>query len=260
MKILLIEDEELAAARLIQLVRQIEPDSEIYGPIDTISATIAHLNTHPVYDLILLDIQLADGKSFTIFEECDVTTPVIFTTAYDEYALKAFELNSIDYLLKPVNREKLESSLEKFRKLKGFYAGENPNNQLYEMIRNLKMPQLSGYKNRFLISKGDTMVPVKVSEIACFYAEDKEVFLLTHENKRFIIPHSIEELSAKLDPKLFFRVNRQFIISVDAIRKVHTYFNFKLKVEISADAALEVIVSRSKSTAFKAWMNGETVN
>jgi two-component system, LytTR family, response regulator LytT len=259
MKILLIEDEELAAARLIQLIKEMEPESEIYGPLDTISATLAHLGTNPVYDLILLDIQLADGKSFTIFEECDITTPVIFTTAYDEYALKAFELNSIDYLLKPVNREKLKASIEKFRKLKDFYTSENPNNQLYEMIRNLKTPELSGYKNRFLISKGDAMVPVKVSEIACFYAEDKEVFLLTYENKRFIIPHSIEELSAKLDPKLFFRVNRQFVISADSIRKVHNYFNFKLKVEIDADPKLDIIVSRSKTAAFKAWMNGEIV-
>jgi two-component system response regulator LytT len=259
MKILLVEDEELAAERLAQLVKEIEPEAEIHGPIDTVTATIAHLKTNPGYDLILLDIQLADGKSFTIFEECDVVTPVIFTTAYDEYALQAFELNSIDYLLKPVNREKLKLSLDKFRKLKEYYSSESPNSQLYEMIRNLKMPQLSGYKNRFLINKGDLMVPVKASEISCFYAEDKEVFILTHDNKRHIIPHSIEELSIKLDAKLFFRVNRQFIISIDSIRKVHNYFNFKLKVEINTDPALEIIVSRSRSTSFKAWMNGEIV-
>jgi DNA-binding LytR/AlgR family response regulator len=259
MKILLVEDEELAAQRLAQLVKEIEPDAEIFGPIDTITSAIAHLNTKPVYDLILLDIQLADGKSFSIFEECDVVIPVIFTTAYDEYALQAFELNSIDYLLKPVNREKLKASLDKFRKLKEYYGSESPNSQLYEMIRNLKMPQLSLYKNRFLISKGDSMVPLKVSEISCFYAEDKEVFLLTHDNKRYIIPQSIEELTLNLDPKLFFRVNRQFIISIDSIRKVHNYFNFKLKVEITSDPTLEIIVSRSRTAAFKAWLNGEIV-
>jgi DNA-binding LytR/AlgR family response regulator len=259
MKILIVEDEEPAAVRLAQLVKEIEPDTQIHGPIDTVSETIAHLKTKPEYDLILLDIQLADGKSFTIFEECDIVTPVIFTTAYDEYALKAFELNSIDYLLKPVNREKLKSSLEKFKKLKEYYGIDNPNKQLYEMIRNFRSPEKSAYKDRFLISKGDSMVPVKVNEIACFYAEDKEVFMLTHENKRYIIPYSIEELASRLDPKLFFRVSRQFIISGDAIRKVHTYFNFKLKVEISADPNKEIIVSRSRSSAFKAWMNGETV-
>jgi DNA-binding LytR/AlgR family response regulator len=240
------------------LVKEIEPDADIHGPIDNVSATLAHLKTNPVYDLILLDIQLADGKSFTIFEEFEVVTPVIFTTAYDEYALKAFELNSIDYLLKPVNRDKLKSSLDKFRKLKEFYVTGNPNNQLYEMIRSLR-PEKSAYKDRFLISKGDAMIPVKVKEIACFFAEDKEVFLLTHESKRYIIPHSIEELSEKLDPKLFFRVNRQFVVSAEAISKVHNYFNFKLKVEISANPKLEIIVSRSRTSAFKTWLNGEGV-
>jgi two-component system LytT family response regulator len=258
MKILIVEDEDLAAERLSQLIREIEPDVEISGPLDTVTTTVAHLNTNPVYDLIFLDIQLADGKSFSIFEECQVDTPVIFTTAYDEYALQAFELNSIDYLLKPVKREKLKLSIEKFRKLKEYYGTENPNDQLYEMIRELRSPWLSAYKDRFLISKGDSMIPVKVAEIACFYAEDKEVFLLTHDNKRYIIPHSIEELSAKLDPKLFFRVNRQFILSADAIRKVHNYFNFKLKIEIVPDPKIEIVVSRAKTSAFKAWMNGES--
>jgi DNA-binding LytR/AlgR family response regulator len=259
MKILIVEDEELAAERLSQLVKEIKPGAEIFGPIDTVTATLLHLKNHKDYDLILLDIQLADGKSFSIFENFEVVTPVIFTTAYDEYALQAFELNSIDYLLKPVNREKLKSSLEKLSKLKEYYGVNNPNNRLYEMIRSLKSAEKSVYKDRFLISKGDSMVPVKVSEIACFYAEDKEVFLLTHDNKRHIIPHTIEELSEKLDPKLFFRVNRQFIVSADSIHKVHNYFNFKLKVEIKADPKLEIIVSRPKVTAFKAWMNGEII-
>jgi two-component system, LytTR family, response regulator LytT len=257
MRILLVEDEELAAERLAGLVKEIEPDAEIHGPLDTVKATVAHLETNPSYDLILLDIQLADGKSFTIFEECKVITPVIFTTAYDEYALQAFELNSIDYLLKPVNREKLKSSLEKFRKLREYYGAENPNSQLYEMIRNLKLPEKSAYKDRFLISKGDAMVPIKISEIACFYAEEKEVFLLTQSNNRFIIPNTIEELAEKLNPNNFFRVNRQFIVSADAIRKVHNYFNFKLKLELAVDPKMEIVVSRAKTTAFKAWMSGE---
>ncbi len=256
-KVLLVEDEELAAARLAQLVREIEPDVEIYGPLDTITATLAHLKTNPEYDLIFLDIQLADGKSFTIFDEYKVATPVIFTTAYDEYALQAFDLNSIDYLLKPVNREKLKTSLQKFRKLKEHYGTANPNNQLYDMIRNLKMPDQTTFKERFLVSKGDALLPMKISEIACFYAEDKEVFLLTHDNKRHIIPHSIEELSTKLDPKLFFRANRQYIISLEAVSRVVNYFNFKLKIELKPDPKLEIIVSRTRTAAFKAWMNGE---
>jgi len=257
MKILLVEDEELAAARLAQLIRELDSQAQIHGPIDTVSAAVAHLKTLPDYDLIFLDIQLADGKSFSIFDECKVSIPIIFTTAYDEYALQAFDLNSIDYLLKPVNKEKLKVSLEKLKKLKEYYGSANPNNQLFEMIRELKTKEKPVYKDRFLISKGDSLVPMKVDEIACFYAEDKEVFVLTHENKRFIIPNSIEELSSKLDPRLFFRANRQFIVSAEAIQKVHNYFNFKLKVELKADTKLEVIVSRSKTSAFKAWLNGE---
>ncbi len=257
MKILIVEDEELAAQRLAQLVKAIEPESEIFGPIDTVSATILHLKSEPQYDLILLDIQLADGKSFSIFDECDIVTPVIFTTAYDEYALKAFELNSIDYLLKPVNREKLKASLEKLQKLKEYYGVSNPNQQLYDMIRNLRAPEKQVFKDRFLVSKGDTMVPVKVRNIACFYAEDKEVLMLTLDNKRYFIPYSIETLTSVLDPTLFFRVNRQFIVSADAIRKVYNYFSFKLKIDIMPDPGQEIIVSRSRSSAFKAWMNGE---
>lgn len=259
MKILIVEDEEYAADRLIDLIREAEPDAEIYGPLDSVSATIAHLSLNPEYDLIFLDIQLADGKSFSIFEECEIITPVIFTTAFDEYAMKAFELNSIDYLLKPVNREKLRGSIQKFRKYREYFAVGNPNAQLYELIRELHKPKVTAYKDRFLISKGDSMVPVKVSEIACFYAEDKEVFILTHDLKRHIISNSIEELSTKLNPRLFFRVNRQYILSVDAIRKVHNYFNFKLKVEIKADPKAEIIVSRAKTAPFKAWMNGELI-
>lgn len=259
MKILLVEDEELAASRLAQLIREIEPDAEISGPIDTVSGAVAHLNSNPVYDLIFLDIQLADGKSFSIFEKCKVETPVIFTTAYDEYALQAFELNSIDYLLKPVKREKLKISIEKFKKLQEYYGTKNPNEQLYEILKNLNLPGSTGYKERFLINKGDAMIPVKVNEITCFYAEDKEVFLLTFNNKRHIIPHTVEELAAKLDPRLFFRVNRQFIVSADAIKKVHNYFNFKLKVELVVDSGHDIIVSRAKTAAFKAWMNSERV-
>ncbi len=256
MKILIVEDEEFAATRLIKMVMDILPDAIIHGPIDTVKATIDQLNSISDYDLIFLDIQLADGKSFSIFDQCPISIPVIFTTAYDAYALQAFELNSIDYLLKPIKREKLSLSLEKFKKLKEYYKTENPNVRLYEMIKGL-IPERPVYKDRFLISKGDLLLPVIVSEVSCFYAEDKEVIMVTHDNRHFFVDHSIEELSGKLDPKLFFRANRQYIISIDAIKKVHNYFNFKLKVEISPHPKAEVIISRAKVSTFKSWMNGD---
>jgi two-component system response regulator LytT len=257
MRILLVEDEELAAKRLAQMIGEIVPGAEIHGPLDTIRETVDHLNKTPDYDLIFMDIQLADGKSFTVFDQCKVITPVIFTTAYDEFALKAFELNSIDYLLKPIKKEKLELSIEKFQRLKEYYGADHSNDKLYELLRNIRATPATVYKDRFLVSRGDAMIPLKVEEIACFYAEDKCVFLLTHDNKRHLIPHSMEELSGKLDPKLFFRVNRQYILSSESIRKVYNHFNFKLKIELKADPKAEIFVSRSKSTEFKAWMNGE---
>lgn len=256
MKILIVEDEEFAATRLAQLIREIEPDVEIDGPLDTVTATIDHLNKNSGYDLIFLDIQLADGKSFSIFDRCRVITPVIFTTAYDEYALQAFDLNSIDYLLKPVKREKLNLSLEKFWKLREYYGTGDPNSNLYEMIKGL-LPGKAVYKDRFLISKGGSMILVKAGEISCFYAEEKEVILVTRDNRRYFVSYSIEELSGKLDPKLFFRANRQFIISIDSIRKVHNYFNFKLKVEIDTNQGVDIIISRARTGAFKSWMNGD---
>ena len=255
MKFLIVEDEEFAASRLIQMIREIEPDAEIAGPIDSIATAVSHLNKFSDYDLIFLDIQLADGKSFSIFDQCRIVTPVIFTTAYDEFALQAFELNSIDYLLKPINREKLRLSLEKFGKLKAYYNNDDPNFALYELIRNL-VPGKNGYKDRFLISKGDIMIPIKAAEIACFYANEKEVVMITNDNQHFFVPHSIEDLTSKLDPKMFFRVNRQYIIAADAIKKVHNYFNFKLKVELRSQPQLEIIISRARTAPFKAWLNG----
>jgi two-component system LytT family response regulator len=257
MKILIIEDEELAADRMKQLLAEFEPESELAGPFDTVTSSIAHLKVVNDYDLIFLDIQLADGKSFAIFEAVQVDIPVIFTTAFDEFALQAFDLNSIDYLLKPINKEKLKLSLEKFRKIRNYFGSESPNNGLYEMIKNLKAPAETVYKDRFLISKGDSMVPVKVNEITCFYAEEKVVFLLTRDNRRYIIPNTLEQLESRLDPRFFFRVNRQFILSGEAIHKVHNYFNFKLKVELVPDPGIDIIVSRSRGADFKAWMNGE---
>lgn len=257
MKILIVEDEMPAAGRMMQLLKEIEHDAELFGPFETVSSTVEHLKTNPAYDLIFLDIQLADGKSFAIFDHCKINTPVIFTTAYDEYALKAFELNSMDYLLKPIIKEKLSASLQKFRNLKNYFGITPFNDQLQKLLEDLKAPASPNYKERFLVHRGDSMLPIKADEIAYFYAEEKAVFLLTIDNKRHIIPQTLEELELKLDPRKFFRVNRRFIASIHAIMKVHNFFNFKLKVEIHPDPGFEIIVSRSRAIGFKAWMSGE---
>ncbi|MCF8366923.1 MAG: LytTR family DNA-binding domain-containing protein [Bacteroidales bacterium] len=257
MKILIIEDEAPAAERMIQLLNEIEPEAEIFGPIDTVASSIEHLKTDRGYDLIFLDIQLADGKSFAIFDHIKSATPIIFTTAYDEYALKAFELNSVDYLLKPIRREKLSAALHKFRNLKNYFGTTPYFDHFHKFLNDLKTTMPPSYKNRFLVNRNDSMLHINTDEIACIYAEEKAVFILTRDNHRHIIPQTLEVLEEKLDPHKFFRVNRRFITSIDAIRKVHNYFNFKLKVEIFPDPDMEIIVSRSRAAGFKAWMSGE---
>jgi two-component system, LytTR family, response regulator LytT len=257
MKALIIEDEDLAAHRLMQLLKEIEPGIEINGPIDSIKASVRHLMETQSYDIIFLDIQLADGKSFSIFEKVDVSVPIIFTTAYDEYAIKAFELNSIDYLLKPINIEKLRNSLDKFYKICKFYEKSNTSKGLLELLRTFQIQPAQAYKTRFLINKGDMLVPITTSEIAYFYAEDKALFIVTTYHKKHLINFTLEQLEQKLDPQQFFRVNRQVISSIGAIRTVHNYFNYKLKLDLQPEPGIEVIVSKARTGDFKIWMNGE---
>lgn len=256
MRILIIEDEELAAKRMIQLVKEIEPDAEIFGPLDTVVSAVEHLKANPSYDLMFLDIQLADGRSFSIFEAVKIETPVIFTTAYDEFALKAFDLNSIDYLLKPINKDKLKTAIDKYKKLKEYF-GDEVNTRLYEILKTIRQSDIANYKDRFLVFKGDSLLPIKTKEIACFYAEDKAVLLLTSDNRRFVISNTLDELEGKLDPRCFFRVNRQFIVAVDAVKKVSNYFGFKLKLDIQPDPGIEIVISRARVADFKFWMSGE---
>lgn len=255
MKVLIVEDENFAAERLQLLLKEIIPDIQTNGPIDSVEGTIQHLKANSAYDLLFLDIQLADGKSFSIFEKVNVTIPVIFTTAYDEYAIKAFEVNSIDYLLKPISKEKLVASIEKFNKIRSHYA-QSPIDY-GELLQKLTSDKPQQFKTRFLVSRGDSLIPVSSNEIAYFCAEDGVVFLVTNDNKRYIINHTLEDLECKLDPSVFFRVNRQIIVAFSAIQKVHNYFNYKLKLDITPDPKTEVIVSKTRTSEFKLWMNSE---
>lgn len=255
MKVLIVEDENFADERLQLLLKEIIPDIQIFGAIDSVEGTIQHLKANSAYDLLFLDIQLADGKSFSIFEKINVTIPIIFTTAYDEYAIKAFEVNSIDYLLKPISKEKLVASIEKFNKIRNHYA-QSPTDYK-ELLHKLASDKPVQFKTRFLVSRGDSLIPVSVDEIAYFCAEDGVVYLITKDSRRFIINHTLEDLECKLDPSLFFRINRQFIVAFNAIQKVHNYFNYKLKLDIAPDPKTELIVSKTRTSEFKQWMNSE---
>ena len=252
MKILIIEDEIPAAKRLEKLIAEIRPEAEVIEVIDTVEDAIEWFAENDEPDLVISDIQLADGVSFQIYEELELECPIIFATAYDQYAIKAFELNSVDYLLKPFSKETLQKSFEKLDKLMPTAVPSLQELDLSSLIQ--QVSNGNTYKQRFLISKGDALIPVSTSQIAYIYTEDKAVMIKTIEGKSFFLNYSLDDLEAQLDPAQFFRLNRQFITSVNAIAKISQYFNGKLKIELNPTQEGEVIVSRAKTPVFKNWL------
>ncbi|MDX5347511.1 MAG: LytTR family DNA-binding domain-containing protein [Hymenobacteraceae bacterium] len=254
MQVLIIEDEAPAARRLQQLLRDQDSGLEIADTIDSVESAVKWLNRHQQPDLIFMDIQLADGLSFEIFDQVAIRTPVIFTTAYDEYAIRAFSVNSIDYLLKPIEPDHLKRSLQKYRLLKeqfGSTSGAQP--ELEQLLRSLHLNKKS-YKNRFLVRQGERLLSVPAEEVAYFMAEDKIVLLCCQNNLRYPVDFSLDELESLLDPQQFFRINRQFIVSLSAIEQIHTYFNGKLKLDLQPEVEKEVLISREKAAIFKQWL------
>ena len=254
MNILIIEDENLAAQRLEKLVREIDADIRIQGVTDSIESSVEWLNKNPTPDLILMDIELADGQSFEIFTRIEVKSPVIFTTAYDEFALKAFKVNSIDYLLKPVKSDDLKKSLMKLKSLKGDAVKVAGIQNIKQLLEGLYQQNNDQFRSRFLAKSGQRFIPIETHEIAYFYSEDKMVFLKTKSNQRYLLDFNLEQLEKELDPKSFFRANRQFIISNKSVQDIHSWFNGKLKVKVVPETSEEVIISRDKAAEFKSWM------
>jgi len=248
MKILIVEDEQLAAKRLEKLVLSLKNDAEIVGKTDSVESTVDWLTNNQMPDLFFMDIQLADGLSFTIFDKITINKPVIFTTAFDEYALKAFKVNSIDYLLKPINENELKNALTKYENTQIQKPNEN---SFAEILKQLT--QKNTFKNRFLVTKSDAIIPLHISNICWFKAEDKMVFIYTKDLQKHIISQSLEEISADLDPALFFRVNRSYIIQRNCIEKANFHFNGKLKLQVNPVNNEDIMVSRDKANAFKEW-------
>ena len=252
MRVLIVEDEDAAGKRLNKLIHNIDSSIDIIDIIDSVESAIIFFKTKPSPDLLFLDIQLADGLSFEIFDEVDVMCPVIFTTAYDKYALKAFDLNSVDYLLKPIDQEKLADSIQKYKDVKDHYT-ESGQKQLSDLVSTFNQMDKK-YKLRFLINKADELIPIHVDDIAFFYAEEKLVFLVCNNTKRHIINYTLEQLENMLDHVKFFRINRKQIISLDNISKIHMYFNYKLKLEVKTGLTQEFVVSKAKVNEFKKWL------
>ncbi len=252
MKIVIVEDEVPALNRLKKLVTAVEPEAHIIATADSIESAVEIFSNHADIDLALMDIELADGRSFDIFKQVTVNCPVIFTTAYDEFALQAFKVNSIDYLLKPVDTELLKQAIEKFKRLRK-EKGTIPD--LSHLLMQLQQPHPTTYKSRFLLKVGVKWISQPVESIAYFFAADKSVYLVTKGNQKYIMDESLDQLNALLDPKLFYHASRQFILSYSCIQSVNSYFNGKLKVEINPAVTEEVTVSREKSADFKKWLD-----
>jgi two-component system LytT family response regulator len=254
MKIVIIEDEAPAVKRLVSLLKKIDPEIEILSIIESVKGAVKWLRENKKPDLAFVDVQLSDGTCFDILEETDPGCPIIFVTAYDEYALKAFKLNSIDYLLKPVDSKELEQSLIKFKTLSQHALHSGSIIELEKLLKDFRSG-IREYKTRFLVKIGEAYNTVLCADIAYFFIEDQLVHIITHEGKRHIIDNSLDDLEQLLDPHLFNRINRQMIISASAIKSIHRWFNSRLKVELLPAFSNDVIVSREKVTDFKTWLD-----
>ncbi|MGN6292468.1 MAG: LytR/AlgR family response regulator transcription factor [Chitinophagaceae bacterium] len=257
MKVLIVEDEELAVKKLVKTLTSVDPDAEVVGVADSIMATVKWINSNPLPDLILMDIELSDGQSFEIFNRVSIKCPVIFTTSYDEYALKAFKVNSVDYLLKPIQKEDLESALEKMHQLKSMYkqSGPKADMNIESLVKELQEKlQLKEYRKRFLVRHAQKLVSVDTDEIAYFFSDGRLNFFKTHDNKKFVVDYTMDELEEMLDPRKYFRISRSFYISVDSVEQIHDYFGNRLLLHLRPAVDKESIVSREKVTEFKRWM------
>lgn len=250
MNVLIIEDEERAFENLKSILLEIDPSIHILSWLQSVEQSICWLNTNDCPDLIFLDIQLSDDLSFKIFESVEVTAPIVFTTAFEEYAIKAFELNSIDYILKPISRNSIEKSITKFK------SNNHRTTQSYtNLIQDLKSFSVNqSYKERFLVNKGDELLIIPIADIAYFF-KDSETYIVSKNGDRYAIKFTLDELIHLLDPVQFYRINRQMIVSIHAISKITLWFQGKLKLRLIPEFNTTVFVSREGATKFKAWMD-----
>lgn len=252
MKVVIVEDEELSAKRLEKLVQTIDETMDVVAILDSVKSAVEWFRTHPSPELLFLDIHLGDGLSFEILEQIDIPCPIIFTTAYNEYAIKAFKFNSIDYLLKPIQTEPLALALNKHKKL----SAQNTNEKLD--IRDLAKAitsEIKLYRSRFLLNFREELISISTHQIAYFVSENKITYLIHCDGRKFFMDQTLGELEEELDPAQFFRIARHIIASGSAIHKIYQHFNFKLKIELVPAYPEEIILSRDKSSQLKEWLN-----
>ncbi|HSK13941.1 MAG TPA: LytTR family DNA-binding domain-containing protein [Phnomibacter sp.] len=253
MQVVIIEDEELTADRLAAMLTRYDPAIQVLATLPSVEGSVQWFTTNPTPDLVFMDIHLEDGQSFSIFEKINLDVPVIFTTAYDEYMIRAFKVNSVDYLMKPLNYDELTQAIEKYKRI--FHATKEDSEPVgwQDLLRSLRQ-QEPEYKKRFLISIGSRLRTIDAGEIAYFYSAEKVTFLVTKDDQRFPLDISLDKLQTQMDPQQFFRINRQTLVGLDAIRNIHVYPKGRLKVDLQPAPKQDVMVSFDRVTEFKDWL------
>lgn len=253
MKVVIIEDESLAALRLKKMIQEFNPEIKILAELESVAESVKWFRSHSEPDLIFLDIQLEDDISFAIFDQVNISSPVIFTTAFDEYAIKAFKLKSIDYLLKPIVHEELAAALKKYEQFMGLHQNTVDLKSLYNLLTDKEKK----YRERFSITVGTKIRIIEVPDISYFFVLDKGVFLRTRQGNTFSIDFTLDKLERMLDPGSFFRINRKYLVNVTSIANMVSYSRGRVKLELNpkADNAFDTIVSIDRSSDFKKWLN-----
>lgn len=246
MKVVIVEDEALAAEKLWSLLKKVTPEAQVLTTIESVEEAVEWFSQNPAPDLVFMDIQLDDGISFEIFDAIKLEVPVIFTTAYNEYAIRAFKVNSVDYLLKPIEEEALVSAVAKFRKF-----SQQPVD-FESRIAGVLSQFREKYKSRFFVKTGQRFQSIPVEKISCFFVEERFTFMKTTEGKTCDLDYSLDQLQKLVDPGMFFRVSRNFLVNINAIEDIISYSTNRLKLKVAKE---EIIVSRDKVTEFKQWLD-----
>ena len=251
MRVVIIEDETAAAQNLSAILHKVCPDLEIVATIDTVVDSVEFFNTSPSLDLVFMDIHLADGSSFRIFDNVDITVPIIFTTAYDQYAIEAFKVNSIDYLLKPINEESVRRAIEKWQRLTSIERADYTSR-----INEVAQKQKTQSQQVFLVHFRDKIIPLSCEEIAFFYTSDERVSAFNFKGERYPIERTLESLQQLLPADMFFRANRQFIVSREAVKDISVWFGSRLALNLSVETPERIIISKARVPKFKKWLTG----
>lgn len=247
MKVLIVEDETIAYNNLIAILKSIDPSIEVAGITESVAQTVRWILNNPQPDLIFMDIHLSDGSSFNIFSAVTVEAPIIFTTAYDEYAIDAFKVNSIDYLLKPIEEKDIRRALEKFRRF--------THNDIDEYMSHVsRLISSGGYPTKILLPVNDRLLPLNVNDISCFYTTENNTQIFLKDGKNYTFPKTLDTIYQTLNPALFFRANRQYIISKNAVTNITIWFDNRLLVKLDVEVPERIYISKNKASEFKQWM------